>query len=163
MTSPYIQNPTSGQVFDAIYKAINDELFDPTNPPGAGRLNMVKIGYKNSVHSVKGIQPYFAMEQISKDIQTYTQGGSGGLDIHKYTFNLGFGIWNLASDKSREMAYIIEPIALDILRTNTFGVFYAPANITNVELARFGEDVAEMNWLVGFEIVGEVMYRRTHE
>ena len=161
MTSPYIQNPTSGQVFDAIFNAIHNECFDIN--PTTGRLNMVMTAYKNSVHSSKRIQPYFAMEQIGKDIQAYTQGGAGGLDIHKYTFNLGFGIWNLASDKSREVAYEIEPIALDILRTNTFGVFYAPANITNVELARFGDDVAEMNWLVGFELVGEVMYRRTHD
>ena len=154
----YIQNPTSGQVFDAIYDSIHNECYD-VNP--LGRLNMVKIGYKNTYNSVKKIQPFFAMEQIGKDVSRYTQGGAGGLDIHKYTFRLGFGLWNLSNDKSREVSYSIEPVALDILNPNTFGVFYAPANITSIEIAPF-EDAAEMVWLIGFELVGEVMYRRTH-
>jgi hypothetical protein len=153
-----IVNPTQTQVFDAVFDAINNELFDPINPPGTGKLYMVKKGYKNTAKSVKRLEPFFVMEQQSLVVTPYTL-GHGGLDIHKYTYLLGFGLFGLQHDKQREIAFQITPIALDILRPNTFDVFFKPAEINNVDLAPF-EDRAEMSWLVGFELVGEVFYTR---
>lgn len=147
-----IVNPTQTQVFDAVFDAIDNEISE------TGKLYMVKKSYKNTAHSVKRISPFFTMEMQSMVPRWYTM-GRGGLNIHRYTFLLGFGLFGLQHDKQRELAFEIAPIALEILQPNTFDVFFKPAEINNVDLAPF-EDRAEMSWLVGFELVGEVFYTR---